>query len=175
MSNEQAIAVLQGMIKNPLFSGKSVEAFEMAIKALEQEPCNSCCNGEQTDKAKLCQKSYLAGMEHAKQEPCEDAEIQADYDAQKAAGMTDEEWEYGGDAVSRQEVLDAVHNADMNAYDERSLLNDIKQAVNELPPVQPKRHGHWEDLHRCWICSECQHETHIEHDFCPKCGSYNGG
>lgn len=39
---------------------------------LEQEPCEDCCNGDQEEKAKLCQKSYLAGMEH-RQAPCEDA------------------------------------------------------------------------------------------------------
>lgn len=33
-----------------------------------QEPCSNCCNGNQIEKAKLCQKSYLAGMEH-KQQP----------------------------------------------------------------------------------------------------------
>ena len=38
------------------------------VEALEQEPCTNCCNGNQIEKAKLCQKSYLAGMEH-KQEP----------------------------------------------------------------------------------------------------------
>lgn len=29
-----------------------------------QEPCEDCCNGDQIEKAKLCQRSYLAGMEH---------------------------------------------------------------------------------------------------------------
>lgn len=38
------------------------------INALEQESCKYCCNGNQIEKAKLCQRSYLAGMEH-KQEP----------------------------------------------------------------------------------------------------------
>ena len=38
----------------------------------QQEPCSNCCNGNQIEKAKLCQKSYLAGMEH-KQEQCADA------------------------------------------------------------------------------------------------------
>ena len=33
-----------------------------------QESCSNCCNGNQIEKAKLCQKSYLAGMEHP-QEP----------------------------------------------------------------------------------------------------------
>lgn len=31
--------------------------------------CETCCDGVQTDKARLCQKSYLAGMEHAKHQP----------------------------------------------------------------------------------------------------------
>ena len=40
----------------------------MDLPSVEQEPCSNCCNGNQIEKAKLCQKSYLAGMEH-KQEP----------------------------------------------------------------------------------------------------------
>lgn len=36
-----------------------------------QDTCSNCCNGNQIEKAKLCQKSYLAGMEH-KQEQCDD-------------------------------------------------------------------------------------------------------
>ena len=55
--------------------------FEMAVKALEltktgllkdcesckaheQELCDICCNGNQEEKAKLCQRSFLAGWEH---------------------------------------------------------------------------------------------------------------
>ena len=35
------------------------------IKAIPSaESCESCCNGNQEEKAMLCQKSYLAGMEH---------------------------------------------------------------------------------------------------------------
>ena len=37
---------------------------EEILRALEQEPCEKCCNGNQEEKAKLCQKSYIAGMEH---------------------------------------------------------------------------------------------------------------
>lgn len=39
------------------------------------------------------------------------------------------------DAIIRQAVLDAIHEADMNAYDERSLVRDLTQTVNELPSV----------------------------------------
>ncbi len=40
--------------------------------------------------------------------------------------------------INRQAVLDAIHEADMNAYDERSLLRDLTQAVNELPSADMK-------------------------------------
>lgn len=54
-----------------VFMRRTFEANELAIKALAQKPCDDCCNGNQIEKAKLCQKSYLAGMEH-KQESFDD-------------------------------------------------------------------------------------------------------
>lgn len=51
-----------------LDSFDDTEVFCDEIKLLPsvspQEPCSNCCNGNQIEKAKLCQKSYLAGMEH---------------------------------------------------------------------------------------------------------------
>lgn len=41
---------------------------EEILRALEQEPCEDCCNGNQEEKAKLCQKSYIAGMEHSSED-----------------------------------------------------------------------------------------------------------
>ena len=38
---------------------------------IEQQSCENCCNGNQEEKAKLCQKSYIAGMEHN----CEDEQV----------------------------------------------------------------------------------------------------
>lgn len=46
----------------PTLNDKQVRTIKKAIKALE--PCSNCCNGNQIEKAKLCQKSYLTGMEH---------------------------------------------------------------------------------------------------------------
>jgi hypothetical protein len=55
------------------FEHLELAAWLRELKAYkEQEPCNSCCGGDQKEKAKLCQKSYLAGLEH-RQELCEDA------------------------------------------------------------------------------------------------------
>ena len=52
--------------------GETVDYTEIGIKALQTESCETCCNGNQEEKAKLCQKSYLAGMEHKSLESCED-------------------------------------------------------------------------------------------------------
>ncbi len=40
------------------------DCVRVAIEALKEQSCDDCCNGNQTEKAKLCQKSYIAGMEH---------------------------------------------------------------------------------------------------------------
>lgn len=40
MTSDEAIQVLKGYIENPLVN--DTRAFELAIKALEQEPCDDC-------------------------------------------------------------------------------------------------------------------------------------
>ena len=53
------------------FSGYKEELQEIAVQSLLQtirSNCNVCCDGDQEEKAKLCQKSYLAGMEHGKEQ-----------------------------------------------------------------------------------------------------------
>lgn len=91
-----------------------IESLMAGVKALEQEPCENCCNGNQIEKAKLCQKSYLAGMEH-KQEPC-------------------------GDAVSRSAVLDglaSIAKTKAKSDAQKSLMSRVMFFVKELPSVTP--------------------------------------
>lgn len=78
------------------------------------------------------------------------------------------------DAISRDAVLDAlldywhdIQFVDGSGYD---VYEDCKAVIDELPSVTQKS-GKWEDLHRCWVCSECGQETHIEHKYCPNCGA----
>jgi len=67
MTREEALIQLRiGPGINEDVSEEYNKAVDMAIKALEQEPCEKCCNGNQTEKAKLCQKSYITGMEHSR-------------------------------------------------------------------------------------------------------------
>lgn len=135
-----------------------IDALEIAIKALQQEPCENCCNGNQIEKAKLCQKSYLAGMEH-KQEPC-------------------------GDCISRQAVLEVIRKC----HCEEWVKADIGAPIDALPSVTPQQKmGHWEWVQYDsnpnignWHCSECR--TIIPHmpeetdntpiyKWCPMCGA----
>ena len=76
MSKESMIKVLRYKAEH-IKANIRPEFFAEVANMLEQEPCEDCCNGDQEEKAKLCQKSYLAGMEH-RQEPCEDAISRAD-------------------------------------------------------------------------------------------------
>jgi hypothetical protein len=81
----------------------------------EQEPCNSCCGGDQKEKAKLCQKSYLAGLEH-RQEPC-------------------------ADAISREAALMCMtgkYIVDLEYKPEDIISQHIKR-IKALPSVTPKQ------------------------------------
>ena len=89
------------------------------------------------------------------------------------------------DTISRQQAIDALYSVD--EYNSRSV-----KAIKQLPPIRPKR-GRWiygedsmadcVDGYRCDQCGffvpwDYQHKSidYIkDYDFCPKCGSYNGG
>ena len=129
-----------------------IESLMAGVKALEQEPCENCCNGNQIEKAKLCQKSYLAGMEH-KQEPCEDV-------------------------ISRQAALDI--NEHYHGQMPNHVNHEIWKEINALPSVtvQPKM-GQWKRINKekyvqhamsYYRCSECGEEIIGKHNYCPNCG-----
>ena len=162
MTSEESIEVIKQDIPCE-HDADLIEALEMAIQALSQEPCENCCNGNQIEKAKLCQKSYLAGMEH-KQEPCTDAIDRAE--AQTAIMMSKDAYLYKGhptirvsdavqairelpsviptqtntlentlgDAISRREALKCLNGT----WGDYSVLNEVFERINELPSVTPK-------------------------------------
>jgi hypothetical protein len=91
------------------------------------------------------------------------------------------------DCVSRAEVLKIYNEwfATCNIADKKE---SPKAKINALPPVTPIRpKGRWikvelpaRDAHECSECGnlaifdECRNEEMLT-DFCPNCGSYNGG
>lgn len=53
-------------------------------------------------------------------------------------------------------------------------LNEVIARLEQEPKT-----GHWNSIPKypdiAWYCSECEHFTTMKHNYCPNCGSYNGG
>ena len=72
------------------------------------------------------------------------------------------------DAISRDAVLSIIDGwYEQNRETEN--IEDLIILITYMDSVTQKS-GKWEDLHRCWVCSECGQQTHIEHKYCPNCG-----
>jgi hypothetical protein len=133
------------------FEHLELAAWLRELKAYkEQEPCNSCCGGDQKEKAKLCQKSYLAGMEH-RQELCEDA-------------------------ISRKAMLEYQQYLHGKMPNEENYK--LWEFIKELPSVTPKQKtGKWNVLGyddpsvRMYKCSECHMKITLKFNYCPNCGA----
>ena len=124
-----------------------IESLMAGVKALEQDPCEDCCNGNQIEKAKLCQKSYLAGMEH-KQEPCDDC-------------------------VSRRAVHEILNDAYFLKLDDGAAL---QESVKQLPSVTPQpKMGKWiehfDESGKWYECDQCHTDWGGSVNYCPNCGS----
>ena len=110
------------------------QAFEFAISALEQEPCETSTDEPMT----MVYPTIF----------CEDT-------------------------ISRAEALDQLEQA----YN----IMDATDRVKAMPSVQPIRKGQWKYFYQNYECSECGfvvEDSDVEvdgYEFCPICGSYNGG
>lgn len=155
-------------------------ALDMAIKALEQEPCDDIkeyykdiwdCDINhpryEDTVAEIVEKSYMSGYVQGventakefrfelEQEPCEDA-------------------------VNRKAVLDKAWDV---PYEGRYIQVVDVGDIEELPPVTPShKKGKWVKVtngrggHECNICHayapSCQNGDEYLSEFCPNCGSF---
>ena len=127
------------------------EAFDTAIKALEQEPttkidcdktdCNNCVNH------KCC-----------------------DYEPTTKNDL-------GVDCISRKAALDITWH-DPSYSDPLNVLTEVRDKIRELPSVTPQpRKGHWDIKDKMWwVCSACGCQTRMMKkynvpNFCPACGA----
>jgi hypothetical protein len=125
-------------------------AKSVILRALEQEPCEKCCNGNQEEKAKLCQKSYIAGMEHN----CENEEIikvskgvlkarqgrYVIYDVKwlKEHFNTTEAKIYGQPSEDWNAVLDELNRIGRNAFKDDTDYDNLFDFISNLPNVKPQ-------------------------------------
>ena len=93
------------------------------------------------------------------------------------------------DAVSRNLITQTLNKMDRYVAEELTLCDTDKkfpknevfivddvyeQIVEQLPPVNPQRTGHWifdEILDKHYYCSECKSMGVDYWDFCPNCGA----
>ena len=96
--------------------------------------------------------------------------------------------EVGTDCISRQQAIKAIEeewDGCCSEYPATQIIYDTTEAIERLPIIQPKR-GKW--IHHpeigwgeTWLCDQCGEKTTStvmgkpRWNFCPMCGSYNGG
>lgn len=185
MTRDEAIVVLKNEQphcgKKALFpEEKKYEAYDIAIKALEREPCEDCISRESVlaiagdscldldsyeDTKEFCDEINDLPPVTPKQEPCEDC-------------------------ISREELLKAIDTWDKFGCDADNKLipvkdcyvpyihyDDVVKCVKGLPSVNPKsKTGHWID----GVCSECGYIGDEEvfggkFKYCPVCGAVMRG
>ena len=87
------------------------------------------------------------------------------------------------DTISRQAAIDAAMRdvSSIRTHEFNAGATRAANRIKQLPSAQPKR-GKWIDTggYRAWYareyrCSKCGDTMLGEANFCPNCGSYNGG
>lgn len=93
------------------------------------------------------------------------------------------------DLISRQAAIDRINKQREHLQPDIYPQDKIGDAaymvcaefIERLPSAQPERKtGKWIEISKyndCYLvkCSECGGDQIVMSDFCPNCGSYNGG
>lgn len=138
--------------------GEQKEALDMAIKALEQQPCE--------------EYNYKALWEQVKWE-----RDVATEQLEQLGYSLGEKIRTSEDCISRQYLIEKATSWDKHFADsERYVsLTDIQKTPSVTP--QPKR-GHWIAMSEGFSpyeCSECESVEFKKSKYCPNCGCYCGG
>ena len=188
MTREEAIAILKynSNVIHKTINGETdpneVEALDMAIKALEQEPTTK--NDLRVDREDAVERlnaiKQLIGYD-------KDSEIVKA--TQKSLDMAIKALEHPeknvvavvpcGDCISREQALKELkESAEYHANDSReeALLRRDRDIIRALPSVTPQepKTGHWmkSNIGGAKVCSVCNaHMGLSSFKFCPNCGA----
>ena len=189
MTNEEAIEIIKQDIPCE-HDTDLIEALDVAIKALEQQPCEDmpCISAEEMQKCKDIVKKYTS-KQYLSDTVSRGAFEQVMWERDVAIGQL-KELGYGlgqkveacDDAVSREAVIEILEN-----YGCTNREGLIFKDIQALPPVTPQqKYGKWiladeqnkEDVENDnyrFICSECQcsdiHAKGAIVPYCWKCGA----
>lgn len=172
---------------------KAIEAFDMAISALEREPSISgdgtlivkVEDGSKVGRVFVSGDDHFGGLYYSDQEPCRDCiskqavlDVLAKYDNDMKSDVYNEIFDSidklspvnSEDIISRKAVIDSLHNKFADGFDYDRWWNSMSvlYAINKVPPVntpeKTNKTGHWID--------DGQYaEGHSEHVYrCSECG-----
>lgn len=193
MTREEAIKNLQ-FVRNYLDdTSKMAISFDMAIKALEQEPCEPVLSHSELTRLIYV---YFGGEKYeitkqaieavrAIQEPMRDAtqkELASvnDYikSISKPTGINFYDAEFCEDAISREAVIEQINEWCVKEWNYTNATEYLHKRIKALPNVTPKEKvGHWiiDDVISTWVCSECKKtriDNRIDHmKYCNSCGA----
>lgn len=171
MTREEAKDKITELAKENFWGcGECLEALEMAIKALEQEPCNDCISRKSVEEliSNNNDKYGYSDRFHEFTEEC-----------MKLPPVQPKQ-----DCISREQAIEWVDNLrkmdecfgnHKGDYYPLSEVIDRLQNVPSATPQEPKK-GYWIYLkHNKAKCSECDDvvliaQTYGNANFCPNCG-----
>ena len=189
ITNEEAITIIKNEFSEyadtlSVYAEKRKEAFDMAIKALEQQPCEDCISrakaleilGDEpenwTDTEKEIQElnDYRWFKSILEELPL----VTPSYNSIKTE-LTPSE-----DCISREAIKEML-SEEWTKYIPMELdinLSFVLEKISELPSVTPQRpKGKWKPLNykdEMWgyvyKCSNCGHIDY-GNDYCPNCGA----
>lgn len=168
MTKEEAIKGLTTLVEvrrkygNMQTMSDEIEALDMAIKALEQEPCDVF---DEYGNYKYPGDVELTEPNTATSVSCEDA-------------------------ISRQAVIDGINQYFHDEYYQRTSIQDcrdclIEDVIKDISPINPQlKTGHWigidEEPHEDYECDRCGYvcstftaniKPSEEYKYCPNCGA----
>lgn len=181
MTREEALEILKNLDGLDVFKDykRFDEAYQIAIKALEQEPicpshgidCEDCPAYDPCEDAELatktCNKQIVSKLEDAElardsEETCNNKQVISKLVASE-------------DAISREDALMCLTGEWTELTDE--LIHRFIRRIKALPPINPKHKvGKWiyhmETWPTSWYrCSICGGEEERTSNYCPNCGA----
>ena len=76
------------------------------------------------------------------------------------------------DLISRQAALEAIEELKNRYFDRKVVLAKAQDAVNNMPTIDPVKHGRWVMQGTAYGCSLCgEGVIHPFHNYCPNCGA----
>lgn len=139
------------------FEQDGYECLEMAIKALEQQPCEDLIN----QRATTCRHGG-----HCEWVACDKCNH---YEPDTLSQQ------HCDDCISRQAVIEGIAEWVADGYaDSEADISHISSLVTHLPPVTPKeKTGKWQIIEGLgyYTCSVCKCDSDVNSSYCPKCGA----